>query len=429
LRLFAALLLFVALPAQASEALWSLLKGGGQVVLVRHAVTTPGVGDPPGFRLEDCATQRNLTDEGRGHAKRIGAAFRARGIPVERVLSSPWCRCVETARLAFGSSEPSAALGNLFGRPEKHAEQVAQMKALAAARPKSGNLVLVSHGSTISALTGVSPATAEMVIVTPKGNGKFSVAGRLRAHQSLITTRPFRAPHHTVSDAGLVGGGSSPRPGEASLAHTGVLFLDELPEFRRHVLDALRQPIEDGQIVIGRARSSIVYPARFMLAAAMNPCPCGYHGDGRGRCTCHTAQVQRYMNRVSGPILDRIDLHIEVPTLNARELTRLEPGESSAAIRSRVLHARDRQLRRFATRRNVSANAHMSARDVREFCVVDDASSILLRKAIQKLGLSARAYHRVLKLARTIADLEGADRIASGHIAEAIQYRRLDASF
>ncbi|HEX6558042.1 MAG TPA: YifB family Mg chelatase-like AAA ATPase [Longimicrobiales bacterium] len=253
-----------------------------------------------------------------------------------------------------------------------------------------------------------------------------SVAGRLRANQSLVTARPFRAPHHTISDAGLVGGGSSPRPGEASLAHTGVLFLDELPEFRRHVLDALRQPIEDGHIVIGRARSSIVYPARFMLAAAMNPCPCGYYGDGRGRCTCHSAQVQRYMNRVSGPILDRIDLHIEVPTLNARDLTRMEPGEPSAAMRERVLLARDRQLQRFAERSQLTANAHMGARDVRELCVIDDASSILLRKAIQKLGLSARAYHRILKLSRTIADLAGRDRIASAHIAEAIQYRSLD---
>jgi len=184
LRFFAALLGFLALPAQAGDAqagepLWALLKGGGQVVLIRHAITTPGVGDPAGFRLDDCSTQRNLTDEGRGHAKRIGEAFRARAIPVERVLSSPWCRCVETAQLAFGKSEPAGALGNLFGRPENRTPQVEQMKALAAARPKSGNLVLVSHGSTISALTGVSPDTGEMVIVTPQGGGRFALAGRL----------------------------------------------------------------------------------------------------------------------------------------------------------------------------------------------------------------------------------------------------------
>jgi broad specificity phosphatase PhoE len=173
------LLVCLALPAQASEALWALLKGGGQVVFIRHAVTTPGFGDPPGFKLDDCKTQRNLTDEGRGHAKRIGQAFKERQVPVERILSSPWCRCIETSQLAFGKPEISTSLNNLFGRPENNAKQVEQMKALASARPKSGNLVLVSHGSTIVALTGVSPGTGEMVIVTPQGNGKFAVAGRL----------------------------------------------------------------------------------------------------------------------------------------------------------------------------------------------------------------------------------------------------------
>ena len=180
IRAFLALLVLGFSSAHANEALWGLLKGGGQVVLIRHAITTPGVGDPPGFRLDDCATQRNLTDEGRNHAKRIGEAFRARGIPVERVLSSPWCRCVETAKLAFGKSDAlSAALGNLFGRPENREKQVEQMKGLVSVRPKSGNLVLVSHGSTIVALTGISPDTGEMVIVTPQGGGKFAVAGRL----------------------------------------------------------------------------------------------------------------------------------------------------------------------------------------------------------------------------------------------------------
>jgi phosphohistidine phosphatase SixA len=180
IRALAVFLLLGASSAQASEALWTLLKGGGQVVLIRHTITTPGVGDPPGFRLDDCATQRNLTDEGRGHAKRIGEAFRARGIPVERVLSSPWCRCIETAKLAFGRTDGlSEALGNLFGRPENRAKQVEQMRALASTRPKSGNRVLVSHGSTIVALADIAPATGEMVIVTPQGNGKFAVAGRL----------------------------------------------------------------------------------------------------------------------------------------------------------------------------------------------------------------------------------------------------------
>ena len=253
-----------------------------------------------------------------------------------------------------------------------------------------------------------------------------SVAGRLRVNQSLVTVRPFRAPHHTISDAGLVGGGSTPRPGEASLAHNGVLFLDELPEFRRHVIDALRQPVEGGQVTIGRARQSIMYPARFMLAAAMNPCPCGYYGDARGRCMCHTAQVERYMNRVSGPMLDRIDLHIEVPMLNARDLTKLEPGESSEKIRARVLAARERQLARYNELDGVYANAHLSARLIREFCDVDEKSLSLLRHAIQKLGLSARAFHRVLRIARTIADLEASERIEKGHVMEGIQYRALD---
>jgi magnesium chelatase family protein len=252
-----------------------------------------------------------------------------------------------------------------------------------------------------------------------------SVAGRLRPGQALVNIRPFRAPHHTISDAGLVGGGATPRPGEASLAHHGVLFLDELPEFRRHVLEALRAPLEDGTILIGRARGAMSYPARFMLAAAMNPCPCGYHGDGHARCTCHVAQVERYMARVSGPMLDRIDLHIEVPGVSARELTALDPGESSAVIRTRVLAARQRQLERFAGR-NIYANAQMTARDVRELCKVDDRGLSMLQSAIQKLGLSARAYHRVLRLARTIADLDGKPRIISAHIAEAIQYRMLD---
>jgi magnesium chelatase family protein len=262
------------------------------------------------------------------------------------------------------------------------------------------------------------PLTKEEALEVTKVH---SVAGRLRPNQALVTTRPFRAPHHTISDAGLVGGGGSPRPGEASLAHNGVLFLDELPEFRRHVLDALRQPVEEGQIVIGRARSSVTYPARFMLTAAMNPCPCGYYGSGRARCTCHTAQVQRYMNRVSGPMLDRIDLHIDVPTLDARALTRMDAGEPSIVIRERVLAARDRQLQRQGF-----ANAHMTVRQVREICVTDEKSVNLLRSAITKLGLSARAYHRVLRLARTIADLEGSESIRSTHIAEGIQYRSLD---
>lgn len=256
----------------------------------------------------------------------------------------------------------------------------------------------------------------------------YSVAGRLRHGQGLVTTRPFRAPHHTISDAGLVGGGVVPRPGEVSLAHFGVLFLDELPEFRRHVLDALRQPMEEGVVAIGRARMALVYPARVMLVAAMNPCPCGYFGAGDGRCICHAGQVQRYTARISGPLLDRIDLHVEVPPLATRELTNERTSEPSASIRVRVLAARERQLSRFNERAGVFANGYMSARDVRRHCRIDSAGEALMRTAVARLGLSARAYHRILRIARTIADLEDAACIATPHLAEAIQYRWLDRS-
>ncbi len=253
-----------------------------------------------------------------------------------------------------------------------------------------------------------------------------SVAGRLRAGDSIVRARPFRAPHHSISDAGLVGGGPVPRPGEASLAHHGVLFLDELPEFRRSALEALRQPLEDGCVLIGRARVALGYPARFMLVAAMNPCPCGFHGAGEARCTCTAGMVQRYRARISGPLLDRIDLHVEVPPLRDAELLGPTEGEASARVRERVVAARERQLARFRALPGIFANAHMGPREIRHLCRIDAAGEGLLRSAIQRLGLSARAYHRVLRLARTIADLEGADALATAHVAEAIQYRALD---
>lgn len=254
-----------------------------------------------------------------------------------------------------------------------------------------------------------------------------SVAGGVRAGHALLRTRPFRAPHHTVSDAGLIGGGYPPRPGEASLAHTGVLFLDELPEFRRGALESLRQPLEDGCIQIGRARVSLAYPARFMLVAAMNPCPCGFHGAGRGRCVCTPGQVERYLARISGPLLDRIDIHIEVPALTAEELTGAATCERSSVIRDRVLAARERQLQRTGPASD-RANADMTLAEVREHCALDAAGESLIRRAVQKRGMSARAYHRVLKVARTIADLDGADRLVTRHLSEAAQYRTLDRS-
>jgi magnesium chelatase family protein len=255
-----------------------------------------------------------------------------------------------------------------------------------------------------------------------------SVAGVLRPGQALIAARPFRAPHHTVSDAGLVGGGNPPRPGEVSLAHAGVLFLDELPEFRRNALESLRQPLEDGRVQLGRARVSLDYPARFMLVAAMNPCPCGYHGSGCGRCVCSPTQVDRYIRRMSGPLLDRIDIHVEVPSLAPHQLTDERRGEDSATIRDRVIAARDRQSHRFAARPTAFANADMEPAELREHCRVDEAGERLLRGAVQRLGLSARAYHRVLRVARTIADLAGVGHIGGAHLAEAVQYRTLDRS-
>ncbi len=250
-----------------------------------------------------------------------------------------------------------------------------------------------------------------------------SVAGQLPADQGLVAERPFRAPHHTISDAGLVGGGSLPRPGEVSLAHHGVLFLDELTEFRRNVLEVLRQPLEDGQVTIGRAGSSLTYPARFLMAAAMNPCPCGHLGDARRPCRCTPKLIRRYRARVSGPLLDRIDLHIEMPPVPAPEL--LQPGRaaSSAEVAARVERARQRQRERFRDRPGLHANGQMGARDVRLFCQADETALALLRAALTRFGLSARSFHRVLKVARTIADLEGEAGIRPAQVAEAIQYR------
>jgi magnesium chelatase family protein len=253
-----------------------------------------------------------------------------------------------------------------------------------------------------------------------------SVAGLLAPGQSLMVERPFRAPHHTISDAGLIGGGSTPRPGEVSLAQGGVLFLDELPEFRRHVLEVLRQPLEDGMVTISRASSSIAYPARFMLAAAMNPCPCGYRGDPAHECHCTPVMIERYLGRVSGPLLDRIDIHLAVPAVGWGDLTGAAGEESSGQIRHRVEGARLRQRERFAGLPGVRANAQMGSREIRGWCRLDSEGAELLRAAISRLSLSARAFHRVLKLARTVADLAGADRIAVAHVAEAIQYRALD---
>jgi len=252
-----------------------------------------------------------------------------------------------------------------------------------------------------------------------------SVAGLTDGKRSLAATRPFRAPHHTVSDAGLIGGGQVPMPGEVSLAHNGVLFLDELPEFRRNVLEVLRQPMEDGTVTISRAATSITYPARFMLAAAMNPCPCGYSTDPSRECTCTGLEIKRYLSRISGPLMDRIDIHVEAPPLKYRELSEDRPAEPSAVIRERVNRARDRQRVRFAGE-GIHCNGQMGTKLLRRHCTVSPEGQRLLEQAMTRMGLSARAYDRILKVSRTIADLEGAEEISTTHLAEAIQYRSLD---
>ncbi|MGE5140792.1 MAG: YifB family Mg chelatase-like AAA ATPase [Rudaea sp.] len=256
----------------------------------------------------------------------------------------------------------------------------------------------------------------------------YSVSDMLPPEGPLFRVRPFRAPHHTISHAGLVGGGRWPRPGEISLAHRGVLFLDELPEFDSRSLEVLRQPLEDKIVTIARASGSLTFPANFMMVAAMNPCPCGYYGDPVKECTCSSTQVQRYQKRISGPLLDRIDIHITVPRVEYEKLSGTRLGETSAAIRARVERARERQRKRFAAARvdgrgPLQVNADMGPKEVRELCELDEAGRSLIRTAMKQMNLSARAYHRILKLARTIADLADCDRIETPHLAEAIQYR------
>ena len=250
----------------------------------------------------------------------------------------------------------------------------------------------------------------------------YSVADLLQEDVPLVRTRPFRAPHHTISNAGLVGGGNWPHPGEITLAHRGVLFLDELPEFGPRVLEVMRQPVEDKVVTISRAQGSLTFPANFMLVAAMNPCPCGYYGDSVKQCTCSNTVITRYQKRISGPLLDRIDIHVEVPRVDYDKLSEDRLGEPSAAIQARVEAARLRQRERFKDG-DILSNADMRPADVRRKCKLDEAGQSLMRSAMNQMQLSARAYHRVLKLARTIADLAGENEIAPAHLAEALQYR------
>jgi magnesium chelatase family protein len=283
--------------------------------------------------------------------------------------------------------------------------------------PGAGKTMLAKRLATI-----LPPITFEEAIETTK---VYSVLGMLGESQALITHRPFRSPHHTISDAGLIGGGHTPRPGEVSLSHNGVLFLDELPEFKKNVLEVLRQPLEEGYVTIARALMSITYPARFMLVAAMNPCPCGYFSDPNHECTCTYAKIYRYRSKISGPLLDRIDIHVEVPGVPYKDLASKQDATTSADIRERMNRARVIQSERLG-RTKIHCNAQMNNRQIRRYCTVDRDSHRLLEAAIDKLGLSARAYNRILRIGRTIADLEQAERIAANHVSEAIQYRSLD---
>lgn len=284
--------------------------------------------------------------------------------------------------------------------------------------PGSGKTMLAKRLPSI-----LPPLTFDEALETTKIH---SIAGILQKHKAIITERPFRSPHHTVSDAALVGGGSFPKPGEVSFAHFGVLFLDELPEFKKNVLEVLRQPLEDARVTVSRSKLSLEFPANFMLAAAMNPCPCGFYTDPNKECTCAPPQIQRYMAKISGPLLDRIDIHIEVPAVKYKELSSKSFGEKSEDIRKRVIAARQVQLERFREYKNVFNNGDMGSKEVRTFCKLDEQGEELLKMAMTKLGLSARAYDRILKVSRTIADLENSENILPQHISEAIQYRSLD---